>query len=337
MYTHSTVAHEFDPKVAKVYGINAALVFQHIAYLSQESPNRWVDLMLPELCEKYPYLGRDQIWRALRTLTTQGPKAPPLVLRKAKAAGIGHLYAPIPQDGFCDLPHKFDIALAAKLGVVPAIIYRNIRYWVQKNWMIRAEQVYEKLKPEQFDWDEKAMQVFAYANSRKAASHFCTVDQWVERHDYVRRSSAFLGFSRLLEEGLLLRSTLPNKIPLWTLPAKTLDCFKRMLLKECDLSNCSPETKLAVQKPNSRSKNQTADPETKRPNRDDLLDPESDESNSVSVKSSNSEAEFFASRKESSVQHNYDDPASLRSFRGPATRSGGRIAACSLPVLRADH
>lgn len=293
--------HEFDPRVADVYGINAALIFQHICYLAQGQ--NWVSLTLPALCKKYPYLGRDQVWRALKALTHPGPKTPPLVLRKGKERGNSHMYAPIPKDGFCENPHKFSTNLANELGVVPAIIYRNIRYWILKNWMDRADELYGRMKPEQFDYDVYAMKEFSYDNTRKAAAHFCTVDQWLEEHRYIGRSTVFSGFTCLLEEGLLKRTYLADKVPSWKLPGKTLFCYKRKVLEGCDLKNSSPKTKLPVQEPNAQSKNQTLNPKTKFENRGDLPETESVEPNPASVQSISYDAEVFAAQKAAFSKH----------------------------------
>lgn len=277
------IAHEFDPNVAVVYGVNAAVLFQHICYLSQESPSRWVNLTLQELCTKYPYLGRKAIWRALQVLVKPGRKTPPLVLRKGTQAGTGHLYAPVPKDGFCENPHKFDIALAGKLGVVPAIIYRNVRYFVQKNWMIRAETLYDRLDPDTFHLDNIAMWTFAYDNTIKAAAHFTTVEQWVKHRPYVALRSAERAFNCLLEEGLLLRTYLKNKVPLWHLPAKTLFCFKRNLLSSCTLENSAAKRKLSPPKGNSCRQKETDAAKRKRGLGSQVTEPESDDGNPASV------------------------------------------------------
>lgn len=300
-------AHEFDPKVAAVYGINAAILFQHICYLSQESPNRWVDLSLEELCQKYRYMGRDQLWRALHALLVPQGRKPQLVVRKGREMGTGFLYRPIPNDGFCDLPHKFSVDLALKIGVVPAIIYRNISYWVRKNWLNRAEVVYSRLDPVGFKYHEPAMQEFALTNSRKAAACFTTVDAWVKQRSYVKLRTAFESFNTLLEEGLLTRTTGPHRIPIWSLPPRILTSFKRKMLELSQLENFSAETKRELQKPNEQCKNQTGVAETKRQFLDESTEDESVDSNSARVKRSTSEEELPAQAQvKRSVQHDFD-------------------------------
>jgi hypothetical protein len=83
--------HFFDPKIAELYGINAAILFRYICWRSDHSKNRWVALTLPDLCARYPYLGRDQCYRALAALTHPGKKTPALISRKA-APGLASFF-----------------------------------------------------------------------------------------------------------------------------------------------------------------------------------------------------------------------------------------------------
>jgi hypothetical protein len=218
-------------------------------------------------------------------------------LRKGKERGNSHLYAPIPKDGFCENPHKFSTNLARELGVVPAIIYRNTRFWVLKNWMDRADELYARMKPEQFDHDVYVMKDFSYDNTRKAAAHFCTVEEWLKSHRYISLRSAFRGFYCLLEEGLLKRTYLADKLPAWSLPAKTLFCYKRKVLKECDLKNGSAKIKSSMPKPNGQCQNQTLNAKTKRENMCDLTEDEPVEPNPARVQSRGYTAEVFAAQK----------------------------------------
>lgn len=116
------------------------------------------------------------IWRAVKRLITPDRKTAALVNRKPRETGVGFRYAPAVNDGFCESPHKFSVELATKLGVIPAIVYRNISYFIRKNWCGKADLVYDKLDPEQFGWDERAMREHAYNQTRKAAACFSTVD-----------------------------------------------------------------------------------------------------------------------------------------------------------------
>ncbi len=316
--------HEFDPNVAVVYGVNAALLFQHVCYLAQGQ--RWVSLTLPQLCEKYPYLGRKAIWLALQTLTHPGVKTPQLVLRKGEDKGNSHMYAPVPKDGFCEIPHKFSTNLANELGVVPAIIYRNIRYWILKNWMDRADDLYGRLRPEEFDHDVYAMKEFSYDNTRKAAAHFSAAEEWTKHHCYVSLRSAFRGFSCLLEEGLLKRTYTTDKVPLWHLPAKTLFCYKRKVLEGCDLKNRGAKRKLSVPKGNTQCQKETLNAKRKCPNRGDLTEDESVDANPASVQSSSYEA-GFASQKAALSKH------SDGSVEDDGTRSGSSKLRSVIEIL----
>lgn len=302
-------AHEFDPRIAELYGVNAAIIFQHIAYLSQESTTRWVDLSLSELCAKYPYMGRKAIWLALQRLIIPGKKTPALVARKGRPMGIGHLYRPIPDNGFCDLPHKFNTALAADIGIVPAIIYWNVSYFIRKNWCERAQVLYEKLTPEEFNYDERAMQDFSFSHTNKAASHFGTVEHWIEYHKYVSCRSAYRGFDVLVRQGLLVRTYLPHSIPLWSLPAKNLAAFKRNRLECCELENPTAKRKSSVPKGNNHCQKETSAAKREQSDLHERTEDEGLTGNSSSVTEAvlSEGAAVPASQVKSSVKHSHNE------------------------------
>ena len=54
--------HRFNPQIAELYGINAALIFQYIWYRSVKmAGGRYVAMTLDDICKQYPYLGRKQV------------------------------------------------------------------------------------------------------------------------------------------------------------------------------------------------------------------------------------------------------------------------------------
>jgi hypothetical protein len=261
-----------------------------------------VDVSLPELCRKYPYLGRDQIRRALKTLMTARGKNPQLVIRKGREMGVGFLYKPVPRDGFCEEPHKFSVDLATELGVVPAIIYRSMAYWIRRNWLKQADAAYAKLDPPKFEYNEYAMRECALDNTRKAAASFMTVEALMEHRPYIRRRNAFYALCCLRDEGFLTRNYLPHRIPSWSLPVRTLASFKRNMLESCKIENISAKTKSVVQKPNDQCKNQTTSAKTKRSNQDEQPEEEALAQNSEVVHRTVKEEVVPAAQEKRSIQ-----------------------------------
>lgn len=208
------VAHKFDTQVAGVYGIIPAIIFQYVCWRSSNSPVRWIQFTVDELCKQYPYLTPKQVRLALHALVNSGSRTPALVLRK-RVCGRSFMYAPACKDSKADQWHYFDIRLAERLGLVPAIIFQNIGWWIKKNWQEHADEYYRYLDPAKFDDDWDQMQGHAYLHTRRAAAHHCYVRVWAGEHAYIPQRSIERGFSCLLAAGLLVCSYSRNRLPVW--------------------------------------------------------------------------------------------------------------------------
>jgi hypothetical protein len=237
--------HRFNPDIATVYGIPSALVYQYINFRSREQrrcgKSAWVDFTIDELCKQYPYFGRKQVWSALQNLIHPGKKTPQLILRK-NVANI-FTYAPVAEDDSLAL-HFFDVKVAVKFGVVPAIIYQNVGYWITKNWKDKAELLYRMLKPEKFAFDDRAMQEFAYDNTSMAAGHFETITEWVtKRRPYLSQRTARRGFSCLQKAGWFGFRRIKRGKPMWFLTKKLMNDYVQKMLEKSDLENVAAKRK----------------------------------------------------------------------------------------------
>lgn len=253
--------HRFNPTVAEVYGVNAALIFEYVSFRSRTAPARWVDLTLDDICKQYPYLGAWQVWAALQKLISAGRKTPPLILRKQVDGA--YLYAPVCEQSSKEALHVFDARVALQVGVIPAIILHNVGYWIKENWRTAAEELYQRLDPEEFDSSDFQMQRFAYQMTRKVAAHHSRVEDWVKHHRYVSQRTAERGFSCLLQEGSLKVTHVRRRKPLWHLSRKWLCEFEREMLSKSDLceftaktQNVAPKPKVCRQNPKRAAKTQ---------------------------------------------------------------------------------
>jgi len=217
--------HRFDPQVAELYGVPAALILQYVCWRSVNE-SKWVPLSVDDLAKQYPYMGRDECWRGLSRLLRAGKKTPALIHRKADSQGCGYLYSPTftPRIDIASL-HTFNVRVAEKCGIVPAIIFHNVGFWIKRNWQQKAEELYEHLNPAEFDDSDFQMQRFAHQTTRKAAAHHCSVKKWWKCHRYISLPTAKRGFSRLLQAGLLKKGSTRARIPLWFLPRSELVKF----------------------------------------------------------------------------------------------------------------
>ena len=260
--TEPYTPHGFDPKVAEIYGVNAALLFQYLAYCSANSSTRWVAPTLDDLCKLYPYLGEWQIWSALQKLIHSGQKTPALVVRK-QVKGV-YLYRPIAADGECRSPHTFDVRIAKKVGVVAAVLYHNTGHWIRENWKRRAETFYAELDPETFDYDEAQMQRHSYQMTRGAAAYYTTAADWVAEHPYVTERTAKRAFVTLQSANLLRKGLRKRHKQFCHLTRKALNFFEQEMLSKSDLGIPSaktqsqrPKPKPDGQNPKSTAKTQT--------------------------------------------------------------------------------
>lgn len=206
--------HDFDREVASVYGIVPAIVYQYICWRSVNSPVRWITFTLEELSGQYPYLTFKQVRNAVDLLIYPTGKNPALVIRRGKR-GSSFLYTPVCESPVVRQRIKFDTGIAARLGLVPAIIFENIGHWIKKNWDDHAIERAAHYDPAHFDFDVDRANEQAYKDTRDAAAHFCYIDQWVKEHPFISRRAAYRGFSCLLTEKLMVKTYLRDRQPLW--------------------------------------------------------------------------------------------------------------------------
>ena len=243
--------HSFNPTIAQNFGINAAIIFQYISFRSRHSPapDKFVRLTLPDFQMQYPYMGSWEIRLALDKLTlpasrpssiSPGKISPAIVHRRLESDGYS--YAPICHDIMGTTKHRFDRVLAAKIGVLPAIIYDNVSYWIKFNWDVAFNEVYQKIDPADFNDDDFKVRQFAAEYTKPKAAHHGKVRAWAAEHPYVTLRSAERGFQQLVQIGLLKVTHTTRKIPVWELaPEGELD-YLRILLDVDDLGVVKPLT-----------------------------------------------------------------------------------------------
>jgi len=247
------VPHRFNPQVAELYGINAALIFQYVCFRVRLTSSGWVAMTLPEICKQYPYLGAWQVWRALKCLTNSGRKTPALVTRKM-VDGF-YRYQPVSRADENLALHTFDVRLAVKLGVEAALVYHNVSFWIKFNWQQKAEDLYGYLNPAEFDDDDFQMQRYAYQMTRKGAAHHGTVKKWVSLHPYISLATAKRAFAILLKTRLFQKGRTQARIPMWFLPRAELTKFEQDMLSHSTLEIDRLKTQVLGSKPKSKAQN----------------------------------------------------------------------------------
>ena len=224
--------HEFNPGIAKVYSLPAALIFHYVWLRCGKHSDKFVVLTVDEIAKQYPYMGRTAIWEGLQFLVMPSDN-PGLVSRKI-INGVYH-YGVIPNDR--EYPtYKFDVRVATELGIVPAIILASIGYWVKMNWKQKAEQAARWLDDSAFT-DLRAMFEEALMRTIRGANHTTTIEDWLTRHPYLSERTARRGFSCLLKKGLLEKRPGKQHKTIYTLNSDLLANYGDKLLSLIELPN----------------------------------------------------------------------------------------------------
>ena len=228
--------HKYLPEIAKVYGINAAIIYQHIEWCSEHGHARFVKLTYKGLAKRYQYMGIGGVRKAMHMLLHPARNRPALINMNTD----GKIYSYAPQ---CDYNpnttrNQVDLKTANKYGVVHGIIMANIGYWIRENWERRSQLIREVLPLDTFD-SVLQMEQFIYTLTKEHAIHHERIVNWVvDLHPYLNLRTVRRAFDRLRKEGLLKMSYGSNKLPIWKLPSKEEDKFVRNQLERSGLFPC---------------------------------------------------------------------------------------------------
>lgn len=245
------VPHRFNPEIASLYGIPAALVYQYLWYRSVKmAEGRFVAVGLDAICKQYPYLGRKQVRLALSKLVHPGNQTPALIARKRTEAASTFQYAPISREAG-ERFVRFDSQIATQHGIVAALIHDHVAFRVRDRWREKAQMLYEELDPAQFDYQDDQMQCFAYTNTRKAAVHRISAKKWARLNPYVPVRTVERGFSSLLKAGLLRKPCPESRTSTWYVRPVLLNTFMRQALDDNGLQ--TPTAKRALLPPKGHS------------------------------------------------------------------------------------
>jgi hypothetical protein len=180
--------HLFSPQIAQIYGLEAAVVYQHIKWVCIRQHK--YQIKKNRLMEIFPYLGRDQLVAALAALLDLRKKFAPALLERVdeKRNPTYRLRVSTKSKKL----HSFDPKMAIKYGIAAAVIYDDILRWIVIN-------------------DEKI-------STDEQPSHYESPAQWVKIHHYVPLRTVERAFNLLKSaKELRLLSRMENRVPLWTI------------------------------------------------------------------------------------------------------------------------
>ena len=250
--------HRFNPQIAELYGINAALIFQYIWYRSVKmAGGRYVAMTLDDICKQYPYLGRKQVRLALEVLVNSGKRTPALVSRKRTDSSLSFLYTPICRDAGTVFVN-FDTHVALQCdSVVAALIYANILSWIKHDWRTKAMELYEHLDPAQFDFDDGQMQYFAYRQTKRVAQHRLTAKKWASLNPYAPIRTVERGLLCLQQARFLRKPCAGSRSSIWFIRSNIMVEIMKQSLHSNDLLDSTAKTTVIPPKRHSYRQNDT--------------------------------------------------------------------------------
>jgi hypothetical protein len=187
--TKATV-HSFNPGIARMYGLEAAIIYQHIKWVC--SRRNCYQVTKAQLMKVFPYLSRKQIISALSKLLNSRKSFEAALLVRADDH-TSPCYFLRTKTSKSTKTHSFDPEIAEKHGLAAAIVYDDIMRWLVKND------------------DSNQCDV--------EPTHYESASQWAKTHPYFPLRTVQRAFLTLREAGLLLmRDHAGCRTPLWTVP-----------------------------------------------------------------------------------------------------------------------
>ncbi|MEI8290044.1 MAG: hypothetical protein WCH99_11285 [Verrucomicrobiota bacterium] len=215
--------HYFRLDIAYRFGINDAIVYERLLYLCKAASmtDKSTTLTLTEMEVAWPYLGKSEIYAAVARLSH--PAKGVFIKKRAAKRNICR-YSVRPDHTPEEDPkrYRFCTNIAAKHGVVAAIIFQNMAFRITDNWTEAFEAAVKEVGSEYHPADVYPV---AMRETRNRAQKIIMISDWVNIAALIPKRTAYRAFALLQKEGLLVRSGDYHMTPVWTLPASELDRY----------------------------------------------------------------------------------------------------------------
>ncbi|MGO8928082.1 MAG: hypothetical protein ACLQU3_14515 [Limisphaerales bacterium] len=223
----SGIVHGFGGEIARRVGVKAACVFQYLRYRASQSPTKTARCSLTQIQKACPYLDRDDV-RGARSKLCQGK----LPLMKAKRQP-GHITVYTPDfEADTGKQHTFLVDVARQVGVLAAVLYSHIHFWlwsfVRSIVDARAEFLLEQVKKRKdycFDEEKLNDEAFRYAENR--ARFYLSPSQAKQLRSYGSQRTIERALKIIADRKLLRKERDGQRRVWWRFPVKT----ERAMLK----------------------------------------------------------------------------------------------------------
>ena len=266
------MVHVFSAGVARHFGIHSAVVYQYLSYVAER--NNWsYSISLRHLADKYPYMTHTTVNLAISKLLKGTKKHPALLKRDFDThSGAGRYLVDKDQayEAKAASQHRFSAEIAVEHGVVAALVYHNIGYWIRQNWRAAADAYAEGLKLSQYGSDYDLMTYDAMLKTQHKACHYTIPRFWQQEHLYTNLRTVARAFSELVSKGLLVKREGRSRLSSYTLdPYTMID----IVITQCNLGELvdssdkafHPMTKLSTQGQSFPPQGQSFPPQSTQP------------------------------------------------------------------------
>lgn len=265
---HNSI-HKFDPElalaiveIAKVKGnvaVHASLLHAYFTYRQgQQSGVKGVRASHCMLRKAHPYMSTNKIRAALAVLTSNG------LLAVQSAQGRVRRYTP-EKISPCRHYHSFCSSVACEVGVIGAVLYSNIHFWLNSRWRDAIDEHAEKLQLGDFDFNNDLLHAEA-CRLTPSQEYYLTARQWSDTHRYASHDTVQRALALLQDKDYLVLRKDDCRKPWWRLPASTVKKKETALCVENEFMpghKQDSETKSAVLKKLAEPRRKTTESDAK--------------------------------------------------------------------------
>ena len=188
--------HYFWAGTARTHGVNAAIVYKHMDFLSRcVAKGGPVEVNIRKLAQHYPYLTPSTVHRSVLALTQERRGGKPLLVPE-RLPGSRHLRYRV--NGPAQARQRLvalDTAVAAEHGVVAGFVYASIVRRILREWVAGDGTSHPSV-----DVNDNGPTVSALVDR-----HAWSVPGWHRWHTFISFRTVRRGFERLVRAGLLVK------------------------------------------------------------------------------------------------------------------------------------
>lgn len=192
--------------LARSHGFAASFILNYARSVCRLPKQRGATLFVESLAERFPFLGRDQVYRALRRLQINHNGMPPLI--QPDPQGKRQHRFSLTVAGLQVHPRivPVDRDVAIDYGIVCGVIFASLESRVLEAWALAAFNASQLLSLRDYDGDQGRLLQDAVRLARGSAVYEIRVSRWKQYRGFLAIRTVQRCFSKLVSGGLVVRS-----------------------------------------------------------------------------------------------------------------------------------